>query len=99
MIHSIKFEIITVCKQSCGEVVFLHLSISHSVHRRVSATIHTGIHTPCWADTPAPFGRHPQVDIPLSSHPFGIDTPEQTATVTDGTHPTEMLSCLGSIII
>ena len=26
--------IITVCKQSCGKVMFLHLSVSHSVHSR-----------------------------------------------------------------
>ena len=29
--------LVTACKQSCGKVMFLHLSVSHSVHRVVSA--------------------------------------------------------------
>ena len=34
----------------------LHLSVSHSVHRGVSALVHAGIHTPAWAE---PLGRYP----------------------------------------
>ena len=30
-------DIITVRKRSCGKVMFLHLSVSHSLHRGVSA--------------------------------------------------------------
>ena len=33
--------------------MFLHLSVSHSVHRGKSAPVHAGIHT-SWADTPPP---------------------------------------------
>ena len=46
--------IFTVCKGSCGKVMFLHLSLSHSVHEGggvvVSASVHAGIH---------PLGRPP----------------------------------------
>ena len=40
--------------------MFLHLSVSHSVHRGVSVSVHAGIYhpppgqTPPWADTPLP---------------------------------------------
>ena len=50
--------IITVHKQSCGNVMFLHLSVSHSVQRGESAPVHAGIH-----HSPGrhrhPLGRHP----------------------------------------
>ena len=49
-IQLIRIDIITARKRSCGKVMFLHLSVSHSVHRGVSA-IHPR------ADTP--LGRHP----------------------------------------
>ena len=49
--------IFTVRKRSCGKVMFLHLSVSHSVHGGVSTSVHAGIHTP-QADTPL-LGRHP----------------------------------------
>ena len=80
------------CPQhSYGKVMFLHLSVSHSVHRGLS-----GRHT-------SP-GRHPQADTPLGRHPPGRHTtPGQTplgqkpfppaATAADGTHRTGMLSC------
>ena len=46
--------IITVRKRSCGKVMLLHLSVSHSVHGGVSASVHAGIHppgqTPLWTD-------------------------------------------------
>ena len=59
--------------------MFLHLSVSHSVHRGRSAPVHAGI--PPWADTP-------RADTPSRA-----DTPQQTATAADGTHPTGMHSC------
>ena len=73
--------------------MFLHLSVSHSVHGGVPAPVHAGIHPlsrpprqthplgrrPNRADTP-PIGRHPPGQTPLS----------QVATATDGTHPTGM---------
>ena len=47
---------ISVRKWSCRKVMFLHLSVSHSVHGG-SAPMHAGIHPP--ADTP--LGIHPPV--------------------------------------
>ena len=56
----------TVRKRSCGKVMFLHLSVSHSVHRG-STSVHAGIHppgqTPPWADTPP--GQTPPSRRPL----------------------------------
>ena len=78
-----------------AKVMFLHLSVSHSVHRGGSASVHTGIppHThprsrhPPGADTPPPpRTRHPpQSRLPLPG--------AETATAADGTHPTGMHSC------
>ena len=42
--------------------VFLHMSVSHSVQRGVSASVHAGIH-PSHADTP--LGRHPPAQCML----------------------------------
>ena len=65
------WTVFTVRKRSCGKVIFLHLSVSHSVHRGVSAQCMLGIHhpqadsppgqTPSWADPP---GRPPWADTP-----------------------------------
>ena len=68
-----KKVIFTVRKRRCGKVMFLHLSVSHSVHRGVSASVHAGIHTPPgqtppWEDTPP--GRHPLTQCMLGyKHP------------------------------
>ena len=45
--------LIIVYKQNSGKVMFLHLSLSHSVHVGGGVfPVHTGIHTPpSWADT------------------------------------------------
>ena len=69
-------------QHSCGKVMFLHLSVSHSVHRR-GVVVYPSMHR----------GRHPpgQTDIPAYT---GADTPLPTATAADGTHPTGMHSCL-----
>ena len=59
--------------------MFLHLSVSHSVHRgNVSASVHAGITPPPRADTP--MGRHlPPGQPPRQTPPFpvhaGIHTP------------------------
>ena len=57
-------------QRSCGKVMFLHLSISHSVHR--GCLPHTLLfrHTP-WADTPTgliPPGRHPPCPVHAGIH-------------------------------
>ena len=56
-----------------AKVMFLHLSVSHSVHRGVSASVHAGIHpreqTPPGADTPQ--SRHTLWE----QTPLGADTP------------------------
>ena len=80
-------------QHSCGKVMFLHLSVSHSVHRGMYPRMHWGRH---------PLGRHIPVctgaDIPLLGRHIpactGVDTPPPpTATAEDGTHPTGMHSC------
>ena len=55
---------ITVGKRSCGKVMFLHLSVSYSIHGGVSAPVHAGIHTPPgqtppWQTATAADGMHP----------------------------------------
>ena len=56
-----------------AKLVFLHLSVSHSVHRvgASSASVHAGIYTP-WTDTPT-LGRHP--------HPWADTLHPRTAVV------------------
>ena len=50
-----KIPLFTVRKRSCGKVMFLHLSVSHSVHRGGGAVIHPpGRHNP-----PRPPSRRP----------------------------------------
>ena len=39
-------SVITVRKRSCGKVMFLHLSVSHSINEGVSASVHAGICLP-----------------------------------------------------
>ena len=89
--------------------MFLHLSVSYSVHSggvcpgSVCIPACTG-HTPLRADPP---GRHPRADMPPGRHPQA-DTPGQTlpgrhqppgrhppmvATAVDGMHPAGMHSC------
>ena len=59
-----------------AKVVFLHVSVCHSVHRGVSASVHAGIHLPGadipWEQTatppvqtiPPPWTRHPPEQTP-----------------------------------
>ena len=72
--------IFTVHNSSCGKVMFLHLSVSHSVHDRGRG----------WCLPLGPGGCTPPRQTP---HPLGSHTLHQTATATDGTHPTGTHSC------
>ena len=62
--------LITVRKRSCGKVMFLHLSVSHSVHKGGVCL------SACW-DTHTSPGRHPPARHPpgqtpsLDRHPTG----------------------------
>ena len=62
----------------CLKVMFLHLSVSHSVHRGCLPQCMLG-YTPPRPDTPPGQTRHPP--------------PQQTVSAADVTHPTGMLSC------
>ena len=78
---------------SCDKVMFLHLSVSHSVQRGRGFCLwslgrHPAGQTPHWADTPLgrhPLGRHsPRADTPQA------DLPGQTppwADISLGRHP------------
>ena len=66
-----------------GKVMFLHLSLNHSVHggRGVYPSMHWGRQPSARADIP--LGRHPQQTHPLARHPCpvyaGIHTPLPSA--------------------
>ena len=103
--------------------MFLHLSVSHSVHRgglpqcMLGYSPPPGAGTPqeqappTGADTPSPREQAPPEQVPPragtpspkeQAPPFPQEahhTPQQTATVADGTHPTGMHSCLRMILI
>ena len=85
--------------------MFLHLSISHSVHRGRCVSQHVlgktppGRHIPACTGADTPLGRHipacTGADTPLGRHIpacTGADTPPM-ATAVDSTHPTGMYSC------
>ena len=81
--------IITARKRSCRKVVFLHLSVSHSVHRGVYPSMQWGC-TPPGSHSPVrslPV-KPPQADIPWA------DTPRQTPSRAD-TPPPEMATEAG----
>ena len=83
------FYTITIRKRSCGKVMFLHLSVSHSVHRGVYPSMHWGRH-------PLPGRHHPLCPVHAGIHPLPSacwDNPPAT-TAADGTHPTRMHTCL-----
>ena len=96
-------QIITVRKRSCGKVMFLDLSVSHSIHRgRISASVHARICPPGQTTLGQtrllcryPPGNQPSyADSPgYNPRPQADPLPPQTATAVDGTHPTGMLSC------
>ena len=76
----IRFRIHYRPQQSCGKVMFLHLSVILSTGG-MSASVHAGIHTP---HPPPPLGRHPHwTDTPhWQTAPWAdspqADTPGQT---------------------
>ena len=80
-----------------AKVMFLHLSVSHSVHRRGSTwagtapgQVHPWADTSPWAGTPP--GRYtPQADTP---HQCMLGYGQQTGS----THPTGMHSCCSYIV-
>ena len=79
-----------------AKVIFLHLSVIHSVHRdggRGSASVHAGIPPPPRAG-PAGTRHPPQPDPPSGSRhpPPGKQTPAYGLRAA-GTHPTGMHSC------
>ena len=51
--------------------MFLHLSVSHSVHRGVPFPVHAGIHPLRQTPPPPadPLGRHPWADTPGQTPP------------------------------
>ena len=75
------YDVITARKRSCRKVMFLHLSVSHSVHRGVSAQCMLG-YTPPRAETPGqtpPGQTPPWADTPPEP-PSQKHTPPPTAT-------------------
>ena len=68
-------------QRSCGKVMFLHLSVSHSIYRGVSGRHSPGGHRP---------GRHPR----FKSHLCRSPPLKQMTTAADGTHPTGIHFCL-----
>ena len=44
--HVISCYFIAVRKRSCGQVMFSQACVKNSVHRRGSASVHAGIHSP-----------------------------------------------------
>ena len=79
---NVSLVLITARKRSCGKVILLHQSVSHSAHRRRGSTQPLGRHSP-WQTPP----RHtPQADTPLSRHPPPGQTPPQADSFL-GRHP------------
>ena len=63
--------IITARKRSCGKVMFLHLSLSHSVH--MGGGVYPSMQ---WAGKGCTSpGRQPPGQTPLGKHPLWGDTP------------------------
>ena len=60
--------LVTGRNEVVAKVIFLHLSVIHSVHRG------GGCLSACWDTTP-PGADPPGADIPQSRHPPGADTP------------------------
>ena len=80
-------------RNEVAKVMFLHLSVSHSVHGGVCLSA-------CWDTTPLGAGIPPEqarpwTRPPRTRHPSGSRhrPGAETATAADGTHPTGMHSC------
>ena len=82
----------TVCKRSCGKVMFLHLPPSG--RHPPGQTVPSGQTPPQTSPYPVHAGIHTHTVLPSAcwdTHPHPL-TP--AATAADGTHPTGMHSCL-----
>ena len=85
-----------------GKVMFLHLSVSHSVQMGGEGGGVCPIacwDTPLWADIPGqiPPCRHPRADTPRQNPPLDRPPPLDTkgyGQQAGGTHPTAMHTCL-----
>ena len=88
--------IFTARKRSCGEVIFLHLSVILFTGGVCIPACSEGVYTP-WTHTPTQ-DTHTPGRNPSRQTPPWADTPPQTATEADGTHPTGMHSCYGMIL-
>ena len=76
--------------------MFLHLSVSHSVHRGVSASLHAGIHTPTpWEQTPPQEADNPQKQAlpPEQTPPCAVHA-GRYGQQAGGTHPAGMHTSL-----
>ena len=89
-------------QRSCGKVMFLHLSVSHSVHRvcvgqtpsplPADISQHALGQTPHWADISQHVLGQTYPNMHCGRHP-----PPPTATTADGAHTNGMHSCFGII--
>ena len=77
-------HIFTGCNKVVAKIIFLHLSIIHSVHREgVSVSVHTGIPHPPWSQIHPPGADTPlwdQVHPPDQVHPLETGTLPQPGT-------------------
>ena len=94
--HAVGRSLLTACKRSLRMLCFNTLSVSHSIHRGLSA--------PGWGvsrsipgggvSRPTPEGGSPSPHWAVLSQHTLRQTPRLTATGAGGTHPTRMHSCL-----
>ena len=89
LILTIHIKIITYCvyyrpQRSSGKVMFLHLSVSHSVHRGVGWGWCLPLVRGLYATHTSPLGTHPQADTPPGQAPLGRHPPGHTPP---GKHP------------
>ena len=85
--------IFTVRGQSCGKVMFLHLSVSHSVHGGCLPQCMLGYTPGRHPPGQTPPGRTPPWKTPPTPKADNFPPSQQMATAADGAHPTGMLSC------
>ena len=81
--------LITGRNEVVAKVIFLHLSVIHSVHRGGFCL------SACWDTPPPPGADPPRADIPPEQTTPGKQTPAYGLRAA-GTHPTGMHSCLKS---
>ena len=69
--------VITGRNEVVAKVIFLHLSVIHSVHRGGVASVHAGIPSP-WEQTPPELGYHPPPEQTPTHPPPWEQTPPQS---------------------